>query len=259
MKTLWRLCLFLALVQGHKGYAQQSSPPSVPQPLNATVSDFGTSFVFSPPLICAGCMETELGLLALEGGRYLPALLSYAPFSTHTDFNILVNLLESEKTDGRRTTHFGSRWDFVVRQQLLQRGGWLLSVAPRGAILTGAMAGGRAGGTFAAEYGKGNNLAVINLTYTSAIRSSAQNPKNDCQGSLDYYRTLSPKGYAAFTGFQHEVSTSNPQPVSTEEGLIIPFRNGQVELATQQLSLNTHPTLQFQTRVIVNWGKLIRR
>jgi hypothetical protein len=39
----------------------------------------------------------------------------------------------------------------------------------------------------------------------------------------------------------------------------IPFRNGQVELSTQQLDLNTKPEWQFQARVIVNWGKVLAR
>src|ERR1035438_10453783 len=36
------------------------------QPLNSTVSDFGTSFTFSPPPICPKCVETELGFLSLS-------------------------------------------------------------------------------------------------------------------------------------------------------------------------------------------------
>lgn len=259
MKTLKGFCLFHVLILGQAVFAQQTSQASAPQPLNASVSDFGTSFVFSPPPICAGCVEAELGLLSLDSGRYLPAVLSVAPFPTHTDFSVLVNILDSGTTSGKRTTHFGNRFDFVVRHQLLRRGGFVLTLAPRGVVFTRDLEGGRAGGTVGLAYGRGNNLGVINLTYTSAIGSSPANPKNNYQGSFDYYRTLNPKGYAAFIGLQHETSTGNPQLVSTEGGIVIPFRNGQAELATEQLSLNTHPTWQFQARVIVNWGRIIGR
>ncbi len=253
------LCLFHALILGQAGFAQQSSQGNAPQPLNASVSAFGTTFTFSPPPICAGCAETELGLLSLDDGRYLPAVLSFAPFTTHTDFSVLVNMVDSQIVNGRRTTHFGNRFDFVVRQQLLQRGGLVLTLAPRGAVLTRDLEGGRVGGTFGVAYGKGNNLGVLNLTYTSAISSSPTNPKNYYQGAFNYYRTLNQKGYAAFVGFQHEISTGNPQPIGIEEGVVIPFRNGQAELCTQQLSLNVQSAWQFQARVIVNWGRLLRR
>jgi hypothetical protein len=77
-------------------------------------------------------------------------------------------------------------------------------------------------------------------------------------GSFDYFRTLDKKGTAFFLGFQHEV-TAGEQTAGTEEGLIIPFRNGQVELEAAQLDLNVSPQWQFQTRVIVNWGKVFSR
>jgi hypothetical protein len=185
--------------------------------------------------------------------------MTIAPFSTHTDFSVLVNMLDSEVENGRRTTHFGNRFDFVIRQQLLQRGGFVLTFAPRGVVLARDLEGGRAGGTLGFAYKSGNNLAVINQTYTSAIGSSLTNPKNSYQNSFDYYRTLSDKGHAAFIGLQHEILTGNPQAVNMEEGAVIPFHNGQIEVATQQLSLNIHPAWQFQARVIVNWGKLLRR
>jgi len=40
---------------------------------------------------------------------------------------------------------------------------------------------------------------------------------------------------------------------------VIPFRNGQVELESAQLALNTKPELQLQARVIVNWGQVFSR
>jgi hypothetical protein len=77
-------------------------------------------------------------------------------------------------------------------------------------------------------------------------------------GTFDYFRTLTGKGMAFFVGTQHEV-TAGQQTITLEEGLIIPFRNGQVELANQQLTLNNGPEEQVQARVIVNWGKVLRR
>jgi hypothetical protein len=41
--------------------------------------------------------------------------------------------------------------------------------------------------------------------------------------------------------------------------LVIPFRNGQLEIETAQLDLNVKPEWQFQTRIIVNWGKVFPR
>jgi hypothetical protein len=249
----------LVLILGHACFAQQSPQGSQSQPLNASISNFGTTFVFSSQPVCPGCVETELGLLLLDGGRLLPAALSIAPFSTNTDFSVLVNILDSQIANGERTAHFGNRFDFVVRQRVLQRGGVVVTIAPRGVVFTRDPVGGRIGGSVAAQYEKGKNLNVINLTYTGAIGGPPTNPQNNYQGSFDYYRTLSEKGVAVFAGFQHECSTGNPQAIGTEEGLVLPFRNGQVELASQQLSLNTHPAWQFQARVTVNWGKLLGR
>jgi hypothetical protein len=259
MNTSKCLIPFLVLILGHACFAQQSPQGSQSQPLNASISNFGTTFVFGPQPVCPGCIETELGLLLLDGGRFLPAALSVAPFSTSTDFSVLVNILDSQLENGERTAHFGNRFDFVVRQRLLQRGGVILTIAPRGVVFTRDLEGGRIGGSVAAQYGNGKNLGVINLTYTGAIGGSPTNPKNYYQGSFDYYRTLSEKGVAVFAGFQHECSTGNPHAIGTEAGFVLPFRNGQVELASQQLSLNTHPAWQFQARVSVNWGKLLRR
>jgi hypothetical protein len=77
-------------------------------------------------------------------------------------------------------------------------------------------------------------------------------------GAFDYFRTLDKKGTALFLGFQHEV-TAGQQTAGTEEGVILPFRNGQVELETAQLDLNVKPEWQFQARVIVNWGSVFSR
>jgi hypothetical protein len=254
--------LFLFLLSCGDLPSRAQQPTAAPQPaqpaLNASVSDFGTTFIFSPPPICAKCIETELGFLSLEDGRYIPVVLSFAPFSSSTDINVLVNALDSEAPGNRRTTHFGNRFDFVIRQQAYTKGGFELTLGPRGTIFDRDGDGGRIGAVAAPQYSKGNNLYAANFTLTAGIDLSAANPRTDYVGSFDYYRTLSPKGYQLFLGFNHELAAGQ-QTVGTEEGLVIPFRNGQVELSTQQLTLNTDPEWQAQARVIVNWGKLLAR
>jgi hypothetical protein len=233
-------------------------PPASAQPLNASVSDYGTTFIFSPPPICSKCVETELGFESVTGdSRTLPTVLSIAPFKSNTDFSVLVNLLDSESTGGDRTTRFGNRLDFVIRQQVMQKGSFLLSLAPRGALFTRG-GGGRAGATVAPQFSKGNNLIAANFTWSGAIGASSSNPRSDYQGFADYFRTLDKRGTAFFLGFAHEAAAGQ-QTVGTEEGLVIPFPNGQVELETAQLDLNTGPEWQFQARVIVNWGKILGR
>lgn len=234
----------------------QSQTSSAPQPLNGSVSDYGTTFIFSPPPICSKCMETELGFQSVSDGRYIPTVISVAPFKTEMDFSVLVNLLGSESQGNDRSTQFGNRFDFVVRQQVLAKGGFLLTVAPRGAVFTRGVVGGRAGATGAPQYSKGNNLIAANITWTGGIGTSAANPRSDYQGFADYFRTPDRRGTAVFLGFAHEVSTGQ-QTAGTEEGLVLPFRNGQVELESAQLDLNLKPEWQFQTRVIVNWGKIL--
>jgi hypothetical protein len=238
--------------------ARAQSPPS-PQPLNASVSDFGTSFVFDPPVICSGCIETELGFLAdpnaTGDSREMPLVLTLAPLPTHTDFSILVNALDSESTAGHRVTQFGNRFDFVIRQQVLQKGPWTITLAPRGAVFDRSPQGGRAGGTLAPQWGRGRDVIATNFTWTGAIGVSASNPRSDYVGAADWFHTLDHRGTAFFLGLQHE-DAAGSQTIGTEAGLILPFRNGQVELASQQLTLNTSAEWQFQARVIVNWGNL---
>jgi hypothetical protein len=260
MKSQFQTLAFSALlvICGTASTQTPSQPQPSSQPLNAAVSDYGTTFIFSPPPICPKCVETELGFESVTGGsRYLPAVLSFAPFKTNTDISILVNLLDSESTAGNRTTQFGNRFDFVLRQQALQKGAFLLTLAPRGALFTRG-GGGRAGATAGPQYSRGNNLIAANITWTGAIGVSAANPRSDYQGYADYFRTLDKRGTALFLGFAHEL-TAGRQTVGTEEGLVIPFRNGQVEVETAQLDLNTQPQWQFQTRVIMNWGRILAR
>jgi hypothetical protein len=253
------IAALLLLVLACAASSQTPPPPSTPQPLNASVSDYGTTFIFSPPPICSKCVETELGFESINtSSQYIPTVISVAPFNSNTDFSVLVNLLDSEYAGSKRTTQFGNRFDFVLRQQVFQKGGFLLTLAPRGAIFTRGSGGGRAGATAAPQYSNGKNLIAANFTWTGAIGTSAANPKSDYQGFADYFRTLDEKGTTFFLGFAHEI-TAGQQTAGTEEGLVIPFRNGQVELETAQLDLNVKPEWQFQARVIVNWGKVLSR
>jgi len=248
----------LLVICGTASAQAPSPPPPSSPPLNASVSDYGTTFIFSPPPICPKCVETELGFESVSGGsREIPAVVSFAPFKTNTDVSLLVNLIDSESAAGDRTVQFGNRFDFVLRQQALQKGGFLLSLAPRGAFFARG-GGGRAGVTAGPQYSRGNNLIAANFTWTGAIGTSASNPKSDYQGLADYFRTLDRRGTALFLGFAHEL-TAGQQTVGTEEGVVIPLRNGQVEIETAQLDLNTQPLWQFQTRVIMNWGKILAR
>jgi hypothetical protein len=171
---------------------------------------------------------------------------------------VLVNLLDSEFPGKDRTTQFGSRFDFVARQQVFAKGDFTLVLAPRGTVFTRVADAGRAGATAAPQYAKGNNLAAANFTWTAGIGTSSANPRSDYVGSFDYFRTLESRGTTLFLGFQHEV-TAGQQTAGIEEGLILPFRNGQVELEAAQLDLNVDPEWEFQTRVIVNWGELFAR
>src|ERR1039457_1700253 len=66
----------------------QSQQAGSSQPLNATVSDYGTTFIFSPPPICPKCVETEFGFQSISDGRYLPTVITVAPFKTQTDFSV---------------------------------------------------------------------------------------------------------------------------------------------------------------------------
>jgi hypothetical protein len=237
-----------------------TAPPAAPTALNASISDFGTSFVFDPPVICSGCIETELGFESLSStdGRFMPAVLTVAPLKTHTDFNVLVNGIDSELVGGRRITQFGNRFDFVIRQQVLQKGGFLLTVAPRGTAFSRGIQGGRAGGTVAPQWGRGNNLIAANFTWTAGVGVSAGNPRNDYVGGADFFRTLDHRGTTLFLGLQHE-ATAGQHTIGSEAGLILPFRNGQVELASQQLDLSNSVAWQFQARVIVNWQNVLRK
>jgi hypothetical protein len=241
----------------------QSAPPAAPpaqppQPLNASISDYGTTFIFSPPPICTQCLETELGFQSVGDGRYLPVVVTVAPFASKTDFTVLVNMLDSESPATGRVTHFGNRFDFVARQQLFSKGIFTLVAAPRGTVFVRGVDGGRAGLTAAPQFSWGNHLAAANFTWTGAVGVSSANPRSDYVGAFDYFRTLTQKGAALFLGFQHE-ATAGRQTAGVEEGLVMPFRNGQIELETAQLNLNVQPAYQFQARIIVNWGAILAR
>jgi hypothetical protein len=222
--------VFAVLVLTWEGSScAQPQPAGSSQPLNGSVSDYGTTFIFSPPPICSKCLETELGFQSLSEGRYLPTVISVAPFATNTDFSVLVNLLDSESPGNDRTTHFGNRFDFVARQQVFAKGGFTFAMAPRGTVFTRGVDDGRVGATAAPQYSWGKNLAAANFTGTGGIGASAANPRSDYVGSFDYFRTLDKRGTSFFLGFAHEVSAGQ-QTASTEQGLVLPFRNGQIEV-----------------------------
>jgi hypothetical protein len=251
-----RLILLLAavLVPGQGAIAQTQAPA---QPLNANVSDFGTSFAFSPP-ICPGCFETELGYLYLQDGHYAPAVVTVAPTWLHGDASVLVNALDSEAPNGHRVTHFGNRLDFAIRWKVLDRNGFILTATPWGTAFVRGIQGGRAGAVLLPQYTWGKNQIIAEFVLTGAVGVSAGNPRTDYQESFDYTRTVGSRGYAVFAGMLHELS-GGANSIGTEIGGVIPFRNGQIELATEQLTLNSDPTAQVQARVIVNWGKLLSR
>jgi hypothetical protein len=240
--------------------AQNQATNNAPQPLNGSVSDFGTTFIYSPPPICPKCVETELGFLSLGDGRMMPSVVTVAPFNSKTDFSVLVNLLDSELNANDRATQFGNRFDFVMRQDIYEKGGFLLVLGPRGTFFTRGVSGGdqagRLGATFAPQYSKGRNLLAFNLTWTGGIGDSASNPNSDYVGAFDYFRTLDKRGMQFFLGGQHEY-TAGQQTAGTEQGFILPFRNGQIELESGELDLNVKPVWQLQARVIVNWGRVL--
>lgn len=227
------------------------------QPLNATVSDFGVSFAFSPP-ICSGCFETELGYLYLQDGHFAPAVVTVAPAWLHGDATVLANALDSQAPNGHRATHFGNRLDFALRWKLLDKSGFILTAAPWGTAFVRDIQGGRAGGVLLPQYTWGRNQIIAEFVLTGAVGVSAGNPRTDYQEAFDYTRTVGNRGYAVFIGMLHEVSGGD-QSIGTEIGGTIPFRNGQIELATEQLTLNSDPAAQVQARVIVNWGKVLSR
>ena len=67
------------------------------------------------------------------------------------------NILDNQLVNGERTAHFGNRFDFVVRQRLLQSGGFIVTVVPRGTVFTKDLEGGQIGGSIGAQYGSDSN------------------------------------------------------------------------------------------------------
>jgi hypothetical protein len=118
--------------------------------------------------------------------------------------------------------------------------------------------GGRAGAVLLPQYTWGKNQIVAEFVLTGAVGVSAENPRTDYQEAVNYTRSIGNRGYAVFVGMLHEVSGSD-HSIGSEIGGVIPFRNGQIELATEQLTLNSEPATQIQAFVIVNWGKVFGR
>jgi hypothetical protein len=171
---------------------------------------------------------------------------------------VLVNAVDSEAPGTRRITHFGNRLDFALRSKVLDHNGLVLTLAPWGTAFIRGIQGGRAGAVLLPQYTRGNDQFIAQFFLTGAVGVSSGNPRVDYIGAFDYTRAVGQRGYAFFAGFQHEI-TAGEQTLGIEQGIIVPFRNGQVELAAQQLTLNTDPAMQYQARVIVNWGHLLAR
>jgi hypothetical protein len=243
------------LSAAHTVCAQKQQPAAAP--LNANVSDFGTSFCFSPP-ICAGCVEGELGFLSLADGRFAPAVLTVAPAWLHGDASVLANVIDSQAPQSRRVTHFGNRLDFAIREKVLDHNGMVVTVTPWGTAFIRGIQGGRAGGVVLPQFTAGKNQFVGQFLLTGAIGVSDGNPRTDYVEAFDYTRAVGSRGFALWAGFQHELA-AGVNTIGIEQGANIPFRNGQVELATEQLTLNGSPQVQVQARLVMNWGKVLGR
>jgi hypothetical protein len=256
-----QLCGFgilIVFILAHASAATaQQQPAAGSQPLNSSVSDFGTSFCFSPP-ICAGCVETELGFESLQDGRYAPAVVTVAPGWLRGDASVLVNALDSEALQMRRSTHFGNRLDFAIREKVLDHGGFSLTLVPWGAAYVRGIQGGRAGAAALPQFTLGSHQLVAEFSLTGAVGVSAGNPRTDYLQAFDYTRAIGRRGYSVFTGLQHEI-LGGDQTVGMEQGMVVPFRNGQIELDIQELTVNVDAEVAFQARAIVNWGKLLGR
>jgi len=188
----------------------------------------------------------------------MPAIITLAPRWLHGDASMLGNVVDSEVTNGHRVTQYGNRLDFAIRCKAVDHHGFVLTLAPWGTAFVRGVQGGRAGGAAAPQFTRGQNQLIVEFVLTGAVGVSAGNPRTDYQEEFDYTRSIGSRGFAVFAGMVHEISAGD-QTVGAEIGWVIPFRNGQVELASQQLTLNTDPAAQYQARVIVNWGKLLSR
>jgi hypothetical protein len=247
MKRKFVLLSFLVLMAAIAASAQQ-------QALNANVSSIGTSFTFSLPIACGACLETELGYSYLADGHQVPAILT-AGLTKYTDLSAQVNLLDSELNGTDRVTQFGNRVDLILRQQAMKNNTFALTLAPHGTIFLRGGDGGRAGITGAPQFTWGANQLLANITWTGAVGVSDSNPRSDEVAAFDWSRTVQERGTAIFAGFQQE-TTAGTTTASIEEGMVLAFKNAQVELATEQLNLNTSPQVQVQARLVVYWGKV---
>ena len=238
--------------------ATRSQQPSSPQPLNATVSDFGTSFAFSPP-ICAGCVR-DRARVPLPPGRPL------CPGGAHRGSRLAARRCKRARQCARfrgpaRTPFHPLRQPPGLRHS--RKSAWT-AMAWCSRLRRGAQP------SSAASRADAPGLSLSRSSPSARTRSSASLASRERSASrpetrapitwksFDYTRSIGERGYNIFAGLQHEL-TAGEQTIGIEEGMTIPFRNGQVELATEQLTLNTDPAVQFQARVIVNWGKLLSR
>jgi|SRR5579872_1321721 len=239
------------------GLAQQTSPnPQTSASPNNLVSDFGTSFTFSVPPVCPGCVEVETGIARTSELFSVPAVLTIAPLNSHTDFTVLFNSFQNSSVSGRRVNQTGSELDLVIRQQVFASEHLTVAIAPRAAIFTRGGLSPRFGAALGVQYGRGPNTLVVNSTLTGTASPVIGNPSLDYLTSGDYYRALGSKGYSIFAGLQHEIF-SQTQIASFEQGLVVPVKHGQIEFNLQELGINGRTVLQQQVKLILNTGKII--
>jgi hypothetical protein len=195
--------------------------------------------------------------LYLQDGHQVPAIVTIG-LGKITDLSAQVNLLDSELTGTDRVTQFGNRVDLIVRQQAIKNDVFALTLAPHGTVFIRGGDGGRAGITAAPQFTFGSNQLLANITWTGGVGVSDANPRSDEVAALDWSRTVQQRGTAVFAGFQQETAAGTTT-ASIEQGLVLAFRNAQIELATEQLNLNTSPQVQVQARLVVYWGRMFGR
>ncbi len=219
-------------------------------PLNASVSNFGTSFTFGPSTICKGCVQTELGTLSIERSHTISSMITVAPF-TRTDVSISSNLLESTSSNGKRQSALGKRVDVIIRQSVPAGKSIAFTIAPRFASADGASG---IGGSLVAQYVKNQIVTVFNATAIQSPSESAYIPRLDEQLALNVSRMLGSRGASVFTG-AYARNADDSETVGLEGGFVYPFRNGQLEFATEYLNTAGVTSWQYQMRVTKNWGK----
>lgn len=229
---------------------------NVSGPLNASVSGFGTSFAFGPAPISQGSFESELGSVYLSNSRYFPVVLTFAPFGEENDLSIMANVLDIETdASGHTATYFGDRAMVIFRQNILREESFSCTLAPAGTLFLRDTHGGALGGAVALRYVQGNNQFVGNIN--GMIPVAGTDADANYQVAVDYSRALSESGYVVFFGVQNIYIPGNASTFGIEQGVVLPFRDGQLEFAAEQFSPVSDIAWQFQVRVVVNWGRVV--